>query len=547
MRGALNDGVRWLLGRLIGALGVFFDWIERVRIAAHPFTQRRLRRRFAVTADTPILAYGPQVEAQIAARAAQLGERARYAVTSGSSAAPKRLLYSRGRLMLAKLVFSDVYTRACRAFRLRRRSLFLLSALGDDGSLTARLLAERTGPSALATLQAPYRVQAHPVFAELVERYGATAVRLFLLTAANPGVLYATNPSTLSTFLDSVATDWLGARALALAFVTEPDRLPAALHRVTRRLVSRGASARLAAVAASPTPLPVATWAPGVEAYMTWTGGYVAPFLERVRRHLPADRYRSIPMYSMSTETIETVSHFRVDDPTAFLPLAPGVLYEFLELLDEGAPDLAARLLAVDALAPGKAYTLVVSDGYGLRRYQTGDVFLCRRRVGRLPDLVFLRRRGLEHSFTGEKLTAQQASRVFDRARAGLQLPASTYLTLVPSWPPDEAVPHYRLVVVGEREPGQGELADLARLCESELEAENAEYRSKVGTGRLGRLRPLALSAERFAQVVGGPRHRASWEAQFKFLPLYRTRWEALVPPAAGGPALESPRSPARG
>ena len=44
-------------------------------------------------------------------------------------------------------------------------------------------------------------------------------------------------------------------------------------------------------------------------------------------------------MYAMSTETIETVPHFRADSEPAFLPLAPGVLYEFLELTEEGAPD----------------------------------------------------------------------------------------------------------------------------------------------------------------------------------------------------------------
>ena len=190
---------------------------------------------------------------------------------------------------------------------------------------------------------------------------------------------------------------------------------------------------------------------------------------------------------------------------------------------------------------------MVVSDGYGLRRYQTGDVFLCRRKVAGLPDLAFVRRRGLEHSFTGEKLTGEQTSSAFARARAHLGLPASTYLSLVPSWPPGDAVPHYRLVVVSQ---GDGDLPDLAQLasrCQSELEAENPEYRSKTGSARLGPLRPLALPAETFARSVGGERHRASWEAQFKFLPLYRTRWEELQLPAETLPAIRSQGSRARG
>ena len=54
------------------------------------------------------------------------------------------------------------------------------------------------------------------------------------------------------------------------------------------------------------------------------------PFLDRLAKHLPAPRYKLIPMYSMSTETIETLPNFRGED-VAFLPIAAGVVYEFIE------------------------------------------------------------------------------------------------------------------------------------------------------------------------------------------------------------------------
>jgi hypothetical protein len=118
-------------------------------------------------------------------------------------------------------------------------------------------------------------------------------------------------------------------------------------------------------------------------------------------------------MYSMSTETIETTTHFANND-VFFLPLAAGVLFEFIDEHD--------HYLGPTELQPGKLYEMVVTDEYGLCRYHTSDLFLCRRKLGTLPDLVFVRRRGLEYSFTGEKLTAEQCSIVFEQLRG--QYPA---------------------------------------------------------------------------------------------------------------------------
>ena len=128
------------------------------------------------------------------------------------------------------------------------------------------------------------------------------------------------------------------------------------------------------------------------------------PFLDRLANHLPAPRYRLIPMYSMSTETVETETVFR-NSGVHFLPLASGVVYEFIKAGGRRALRMCCQ---PDQLKPGESYAMVVSDGYGLRRYQTGDLFACRGIVNGLPDLAFLRRRALEYSFVGEKVTAEQ-------------------------------------------------------------------------------------------------------------------------------------------
>ncbi len=91
-----------------------------------------------------------------------------------------------------------------------------------------------------------------------------------------------------------------------------PKSFPSEVHKIARRLESRGCAERLTQIATSKAPLPLSACAPAVEAYICWTGGYVKPFLDRLATHLPSPRYKLIPMYSMSTETIETLPYFRL-------------------------------------------------------------------------------------------------------------------------------------------------------------------------------------------------------------------------------------------
>ena len=149
---------------------------------------------------------------------------------------------------------------------------------------------------------------------------------------------------------------------------------------------------------------------------------------------------------------------------------------------------------------------MIVSDAYGLRRYQTGDLFLCRRKINGLPDLVFVRRRSLEYSFTGEKLTAEQLRSVFEQVRELYpRLTAGRLLTCVPS-EPAHAVPHYQVVLVGDpRIQNSHEL--LAASCDKLLSEINSEYKSKRATGRLGPVTCVDAAIKDFPEG-------------FKFLPL---------------------------
>ena len=515
MTGLVNDALRYVIAWAIRLLGVVLEIRQRLRILRYAAKQRRLRRKYRIHRDTPVLSYGPRVVEAIRHASAHAARHAQFALTSGSTGEPKKLLYTKRRLRKLKFTFSDMFIRACRAYGLHRTSLYVFSSLHRDSSLTSLLLNEAKLPSYFSTLQAPYRVQQHDSIRALVSQYGAPAVRLWILTIANPGVLYATNPSTISSFFDELKTNWSTCSKLVNDWHSHPQRFDRAVRKIARRLDSRGSSERVRLIATSPAPVPLKHFAPAARAYICWTGGYVKPFLDRLANHLPASRYRLIPMYSMSTETVETETVFR-NRLAHFLPVASGVVYEFIKA---GADDDPENVLQPSQLKPGETYAMVVSDGYGLRRYQTGDLFACRHIVRGLPDLAFLRRRALEYSFAGEKVTAEQLTEVFETLREVLP---DGFLTCVPSLPLHD-LPHYKLVFISDSKGPF--VTNLARHCDELLGALNCEYKHKRANGILGPMTFIQTGAAEFAQRFG-----ATWETQFKFLPLYQRTWESVEP-----------------
>ena len=525
MRGLINDCFRWLIALGIKRLGLVLTIVLRVRASTFFWIQMRLMRRYGISSDTPVLSFGPELELLIERAAAKAGSGAKFAWTSGSTAKPKRILYTKRRLRAVKMAYVDFIARCCWSRGVKRTSLYVFSALSKDDSLTSMLLEETRLPRYLSSLQAPYRAHSHPAMQSLVSEYGATAVRLWILAIANPGILYSTNPSTLSTFLDELATEGQRSSRLIQDWWRQPGAFDRAVHKIANRLESRGSNRRLASIANSTGSLSLQVCAPAVQVYVCWEGGYVKPFLDRLATHLSPERYQLIPMYSMSTETVETVGHF-AGDRVAFLPLARQVLYEFIE---EGAADKTETLLTANQLKAGKTYSMVVSDAYGLRRYQTGDLFLCRGFAAGLPDLSFMSRRNLEYSFTGEKLTANHVMTVFQRLRAEYPLlGADRFLTCIPSHPINESIPHYKIVMVnGHDENIEIPIDELATRCDGILSEVNREYRNKFESGRLGPVRFMFLSWEDFIDRINASRGK-TWEAQFKFLPLYRGTWESL-------------------
>ncbi len=260
-----------------------------------------------------------------------------------------------------------------------------------------------------------------------------------------------------------------------------------------------------------------------------WEGGYVQPFIDRLRGQLADLGPQFYPMFSLSTETVAYEIYPRVSTAGG-LPIHPGVCYEFLGLDDSPS---ASSLRNPWDLEVDRSYEMVVSDAYGLLRYRTEDVFVCLGFEDRTPLLRFLGRVGLAYSFTGEKITADQLQLVYERARRERGA-GGAVLTCFPALNPG-GIPGYVFVAcpeAGDRLPDSLSAAAFDRAL-SEI---NQEYASKQQSGRLAPPSLITERCDRLSAAVmdSDRRYDGSNPQQFKLLPLYQTYWETIV--FAGNP-----------
>lgn len=518
MRAAVNDFLRDLIAATLQCAGTFEEYRHLRRIRRYRADQRKLRRRYGIHDDTPLVQNLPTTDAsEVATPGTQV------ALTSGTSSDPKRVLYTARRLRAVRNVFIGSFLRYFRWLGLRRTSLYVFGSLKPDSSLTSMLLAEKRPPSLLALLQAPYRVHAHPALRRVTAQHGTVAVRLWVLAVSNPGVLYSTNPSTLYAFFEELRSDWTKCTELVRQAVRDPQALDAEARRIVRRLASRGWQQRLERIATSRRYLPISAWAPAVRFYACWTGGYVGPFLERLRRHLPHPSFTCVDMYSMSTEAIETIPHFHKTG-LWFLPLAPDTFYEYLDI---DVPESASEILSLRQVRNFGFYEMVVSHPYGLTRYRTGDVFLCDGFDSGVPSLRFIRRRDIGYSFTGEKLTATQVQGAIREIQQDEDPATTCVLTCFPSEPPGASLPCYRLVAVRMGRTGPTPQPEIADQFDELLQEFNLEYKSKRESKRLGAVRFETIEFDGFRRLVE-ENGLGRWDSQFKFLSIYPRLWESL-------------------
>ncbi len=191
MRAWINDALRAAIGISLRIAGALFQLRHRWRIRNFGSFQARLQRRYCIRRATPLadsigLPAGDRADARHGPRSPRLAK------TSGSTGQPKEIPYTNARLREVRFTFIDVFLRCFWSLDVARTSLYVFGSLDNDESLTALLLEETRSPSRLEVLQAPYRVERHPALQGLRDRYATSAIRLWIVSLSNPGVLYRT-------------------------------------------------------------------------------------------------------------------------------------------------------------------------------------------------------------------------------------------------------------------------------------------------------------------------------------------------------------------
>ncbi len=421
-----------------------------------------------------------------------------WAYTSGTRKEPKAIPFDRKRTALVQKLFLKAMILLTARFK-GLKTFFVFSSLNPDQSLTSGLTMGEKDPTHLELLQAPYRYLFTERGLKLRRATDDLSARLILILVTRPAFFYATNPSTLTHFLKDLELHWPRVAGNMKKILAAPEIL-----RELLRLQDGNALPRLERAAAADTVPPFGELFSELKALITWDGGYVKPFLEQLTVLLPG--VPQVPMYSMSTEAVETLPHL-IDGRLHFLPSAPGVYYEFLDLEDQ-------TLHLPQDLLPGKHYGLVVSDRWGLTRYDTQDIFLVKEVVDGLPDLAFVKRRGINSSLTGEKLTEEQILLLITGLKERFPELRETFFSLYPY--SLQGAFGYELALIG-RSPEAG-LEEFTAQADRLLGEINAEYKSKVDSGRLLPLTTAISSSEKLAVLMG---KGGQWESQFKILPLY--------------------------
>ena len=484
----INSILRSLIASYFGFLARMIAWDNRIQ-------RRRYRKRYAFfygrngIGNFPVAGFGEQRD-----RLQQVYDKMPspkfFAETSGTTSAPKQIPFDVKRTRFMRKTFLRSMITLTRDLE-GHKTFFVFASLKKDNSLTAGLTDEDTRPSRLELLQAPYRFLQTKEGEALIARVGELTARIMVLAITQPKILYATNPSTLTFFLRELELRWKEVRVRL-------KNIPPGLMKLSDK---NGERLLMTFLIRDKAPK-LQELLPDLKIVITWDGGYVKPFLDQLKAKLPGVVF--LPMYSMSTETIETLPH-RIGEKLYFFPLSRGTYPEF-EDLDNG------RHLAPFDVEAGKAYELIMSDEWGLRRYATGDLFFVKEMVGHLPDMAFLRRRGVNSSVTGEKITEAQVNELA--------------LALIQRFPVLERIPMTLFPVSRDGEIGY-EFAvignvilpdEFDQMVETELGKINHEYAAKVKSGRLKHLTTACYSEEALARLMGKEDH---WESQFKILPLY--------------------------
>lgn len=255
---------------------------------------------------------------------------------------------------------------------------------------------------------------------------------------------------------------------------------------------------------------------PTLELFSCWLSASAKLYSRNLSSIFP--NVARIPFMSCGTEGVVTIP---VDNDPDSQPLAVNqAYYEFVPASEDldAALDAGKVLdtMLFDELKIGEDYHLVMSQGNGLYRLVTGDIFRVAGKVGDVPRLHFVRRAGVFHSFTGEKLTEAQVTEAITVALAQAGLGMGLYMC-GPCW---ETVPFY--IALAETQNGHGiEDQAFAHSVDETLQRINIEYASKRESKRLDGIRVITVPPNSISRYVDRKRANGN-STQFKYKPFHQ-------------------------
>jgi hypothetical protein len=129
-----------------------------------------------------------------------------FVYTSGTSNKPKKIFMPKARLFITKVQFSLSMINIL--FKnITNKTFFILGSFNSENSLSDYMMKETKLVSRFALIQAPYRLLSHPFIIKIHHKYSHNAIRAWIFWVSQPRYLYATNPSSLCNFHQSLKED----------------------------------------------------------------------------------------------------------------------------------------------------------------------------------------------------------------------------------------------------------------------------------------------------------------------------------------------------
>lgn len=241
---------------------------------------------------------------------------------------------------------------------------------------------------------------------------------------------------------------------------------------------------------------------PGLRAVLCWRSGPSQFFWHRLKAMLP----ERIEYFDLGYVASDTPLTYRLAAGGRQICAFDDVYFEFLpEDPDEPEPAIAYADMVL-----GRSYRIVVTNAYGLYRYDIGDIVRATGYFGRAPTIEFVRKVDGFSNMTGEKLSEDQ---VIDAVQGALDLAGlrCAYFAVAPHFPSSS----YRLYLDAGR--AESVPADtLAGQVDVALSAANQEYDAKRRSERLGALQVVVVRPGAFDRCKASLVARGRREAQFK-------------------------------